>query len=94
MQYREQAYILAEAGGGTYTNTEIQIAVWYIISPDPFAGGKNEFDANAAALVAAAQLAAIDPSLVASGFFNNFTLYVPTQIGSDAPQSFMSKKQP
>ena len=74
-QYRETAYIYSELGA--YSAADVQYAAWDIFD-DADVSKSAGFDANAQALVAASKIAATNASLIASGFFSGFELYLPT----------------
>ena len=79
--YRTDAWILGQlgksAGNGTsYSDADVQLAVWDIFDPsDTSALGLT---ANAQKLVTSGGGAANNTSLLSSGYFSQFTLYMPT----------------
>ena len=93
-EYRETAYIYNQLG--TYSNSDVQFAAWDIFD-DADVKSLSGFDANAQKLVQLAQSAAVDPKLISSGFFNKFSLYLPTsdQTGwtDGTPQDFIGVAQ-
>ena len=94
--YRETAYIFAQLGAGTYTDSEIQYAAWNIFDSTD-ASKASAFDANAQELVNLSMTAASDATLITSGFFNGFSLYLPTSDSSGwtngLPQDFIGVAQ-
>lgn len=79
--YRSDAWILGQlgssAGNGTsYSNADVQTAVWDIF--DPTDAAKLGLSDNAKTLVANGNTAAANLTLIASGYFSGFTLYTPT----------------
>lgn len=95
-EFRADAWLFSQFGKGTYSNSDIQFAAWSILDPTDVA--KNSaFDATAQNLAAIALKDAVDPTLLSSGFFSNFTLYQPTsnQTGwtNGIPQEFIGAAQ-
>ncbi len=90
VNYRADAWIYSQLG--KYSNADVQFAAWSIFDPAD-AKASSAWDSTAAALANAGMSAAVNTSLINSGFFNGFTLYVPTgnQTGwtSGIPQEFI-----
>ncbi len=92
--YRADAWIFSQLGSAS--NADVQYAVWSIFDPTG-ANGNAGFDASAQALAATGLLMATDQTLINSGFFSKFSLYVPTtdQTGwtNGQPQEFIGTAQ-
>ena len=92
--YRATAYIFSQLGSSS--NSDVQFAAWDIFD-DADVKGLSGFDANAKQLVAAGMAAAQNSSLIQSGFFSNYSLYLPTtdQTGwtQGKPQDFIGNAQ-
>ena len=78
--YRTDAWILGQIGksagnGTTYSAADVQLAVWDIF--DPSDASALGLSSNAQNLVTAGRNAASSQSLLASGYFSQFTLYTP-----------------
>ncbi len=88
--YRATAYIYSQLGSSS--NSDVQFAAWDIFD-DADVKNLSGFDANSKQLVAAGMAAAQNSSLIQSGFFSNFSLYLPTanQTGwtKGKPQDFI-----
>ncbi len=94
VDYRADAWLFSQLGKAGHTNVEVQFATWDIFDPNDV-NGKSAFDGTAKNLVSQALSAASDPTLINSGFFNRFQLYVPTSDSSTwtagAPQRFVGQ---
>ena len=98
--YRADAWIYSQLGhidpqtGQTYTNAEIQYADWDIFDPSGVSGN-SAFDGASSYLTQQAMLAANNTTLENSGFFSDFTIYVPTTDTSGwtegTPQRFIAE---
>jgi hypothetical protein len=92
--YRATAYIFSQLG--TSSTSDVQFAAWDIFD-DAEVNSLSGFDANAKQLVVAGQAAAQNSALIASGFFNNFNLYLPTSDttgwSDGKPQDFVGVAQ-
>ena len=90
VDYRADAYIFSQRGN--YSNADLQFAAWSIFDPAD-AKSSSAWNSTTAALANSGMNAAIDPTLINSGFFNGFTLYLPTadQTGwtNGIPQDFI-----
>lgn len=88
--YRADAYIFSQRGN--YSNADLQYAAWSIFDPAD-ARNSSAWNSTTAALANAGLSAAVDQTRIDSGFFSNFTLYLPTadQTGwtSGTPQDFI-----
>jgi PEP-CTERM motif len=81
-KYAEEAYIYNELGqnvigghsGATYTNSEIQAALWNVF--DPFAFDNDGLDHTALSLVGDAE-SAYDHGQISSAFLSQFVIYIP-----------------
>ena len=91
---RAAAYIYSQLGASS--NSDVQFAEWDLFDSADV-NGLSGFDANAKQLVAAGMAAAQNSSLIQSGFFSNFSLYLPTsdQTGwtDGKPQDFIGAAQ-
>ena len=91
VNYRADAWIYSQLGG-KYSNADVQYAAWSIFDPTD-AKASSAWDSTAATLANAGMSAAVNASLINSGFFKGFTLYVPTsnQTGwtNGIPQEFI-----
>ena len=79
--YRTDAWILGQLGksagnGSSYSAADVQLAVWDIF--DPSGASALGLSSNAMNLVTNGMSAASNQSLLASGYFSQFTLYTPT----------------
>lgn len=90
--YQEDAWLFSQIGKGTYTNAEIQFAVWDIL--DPGVNGNSGYDSVAAQLVQMAQNAV--PGL-SNSFLNQYSILAPVttaaamQTWTDGvPQTFIA----
>ena len=93
-QYREAAYLYSQLGSNS--NSDVQFAAWDIFD-DADVKGLSGFTSNASTLVQQAISAANNQTLIASGFFNGYSLYLPTtnQAGwtKGVPQEFIGAAQ-
>ena len=93
-EYREEAFIYSKLG--TYSNSDVQFAAWDVFDSSDV-NQLSGFDSGARLLVQQALAAATNSSLIASGFFSGFSLYLPTsnQTGWTAgtPQDFIGVAQ-
>ncbi len=94
--YREEAYVYSQLDN--YSNTVVQYAAWDIFDPaTPTTGLDSTEQQQVQTLLQAASSAAQDPTLLASGFFSGFSLYIPTadQTGwtHGVPQEFIGTAQ-
>ncbi len=94
IDYRADAWIFSQLGSSS--NADVQYAVWSIFDPTD-AEGNAGFDANAQALASTGMTMATDQTLINSGFFSNFSLYLSTtdQTGwtNGQPQDFIGVAQ-
>ena len=94
VDYRADAWLFSQLGKAGHTNIEVQFATWDIFDPKDVSG-TSAFDSTAKNLVSQALNAASDPTLINSGFFNQFQLYVPTSDSSTwtagVPQRFIGQ---
>lgn len=93
---KEDAWLFSQVGKGTYSNADIQFAVWDIL----YAGTSNNvgFDSVAKSLVTMAQNAA---SGLSDSFLSQYTTYSPVSTASaqatwteGLPQSFIAATDP
>lgn len=95
IDYRADAWIYSHLGG-SYSDADIQYAVWDIFDPTD-AKGHVGFDAVAQTLATSGLQMAVNQDLINSGFFSRFTLYTPTadQTGwtNGTPQDFIGTAQ-
>jgi hypothetical protein len=70
------------------TASEVQYAEWSIFDSADLMGD-SLFDSTAQALASNALNAANDQQLIGSGYFNQFTLYIPANDTSAGPQEFI-----
>ncbi len=89
---QEDAWLFSQVGKGTYSDADIQFAVWYVL--DSGVSSNSGYDATAQQLVAKAQAAA--PGL-RNGFLSQYTIYAPvttpaaqTTWTDGLPQSFIA----
>lgn len=68
--------------------SEVQYAEWSIFDPADLMGS-SLFDSTAQHLASNALSAANDQQLINSGYFNQFTLYIPANDTSSGPQEFI-----
>jgi PEP-CTERM motif len=68
--------------------SEIQYAEWSIFDPADLIGN-SLFDLTARILATDALFEASDQQLINSGYFNQFTLYIPSNDTSSGPQEFV-----
>src|SRR5271170_1721902 len=68
--------------------SEIQYAEWSIFDPSDL-NGNSLFDSTAQTLASDALKAANNQQLINSGYFNQFTLYIPSNDTSSGPQEFI-----
>ena len=96
INYRADAWLYSNFGQNGESNSDVQYAIWDIF--DPAVSGNSAFTANSQDLVNLALQYAVDPGLMSSGFFQNFSLYTPTsdQTGWTAgtPQEFLGAADP
>ena len=94
IDYRADAWIYSQLG--SYSNSDVQYAVWDIFDPQDV-NGNTGFDATAQMLATTGLSMATNQSLINSGFFSKFSLYLPTsdQTGWTAgePQDFIGLAQ-
>ena len=94
--YRATEYIFSKLGTSSYSNADVQYAVWDIFD-DAGVKSLSGFSENAQQLVQMGKAAAVNSSLIASGFFRGFDLYLPTsdQTGwtNGIPQDFVGVAQ-
>ncbi len=91
VQLQEDAWLFSQLGG-TYSDADIQFAVWDVL--DPGVGGNTGLDSTALSLVNMAQNAVTGG--LANSFLNQFTILAPVisnQTGwtDGTPQSFVVK---
>jgi hypothetical protein len=87
--YRALAILYSEMLDPTNaTASEIQYADWDIFDPTDV-NGNPLLDSTAQSLAANALAEANSSALIASGFFNNFTLYIPSDDTISGPQEFI-----
>ena len=93
-EYREEAYLYSQVGSNS--NSDVQFAAWDIFD-NADVNGLSGFTSNASSLVQQAITAANNQTLIASGFFNGYSLYLPTsnQAGwtNGVPQEFIGAAQ-
>ncbi|WP_419805211.1 hypothetical protein [Terriglobus sp.] len=91
IDYRADALLYYAFGKYGLSNSDLQYAIWSIF--DPSITSNSAFTATSQSLVDLAMQYAVDPSLLNSGFFQNFSLYTPTadQTGwtTGQPQEFI-----
>jgi PEP-CTERM motif len=68
--------------------SEIQYAEWSIFDPSEL-NGSSLLDSTAQTLASNALKAANNQQLIDSGYFNQFTLYIPSDDTSSGPQEFI-----
>ena len=94
IKYRADAWIFSQLGA--YTNADVQYAAWDIFDPADV-NGHAGFDASAQSLATSGLAMATNQTLLDSGFFSHFSLYLPTsdQTGWTAgqPQEFIGSAQ-
>ncbi len=94
INYRADAWIFSQLG--SYSNADVQYAVWDIFDPTDV-NGHAGFTSTAETLAATGLSMATNESLINSGFFSGFSLYVPTsdQTGwtLGEPQRFIGTAQ-
>jgi len=94
VNYRADAWIFSQLG--TYSNADVQYAVWDIFDPTDV-NGHAGFTSTAQDLATTGLSMAANQSLIDSGFFSGFSLYVPTsdQTGwtLGEPQRFIGTAQ-
>src|SRR5579875_1203764 len=105
VQLQEDAWLFSQVGQGTYSDADIQFAVWAILDPaqpatatspaTPAVGGNSGYDAVAQNLVTLAQNAV--PGL-SNTFLNQYTILAPVttaeaqkQWADGTPQSFIAQ---
>ncbi len=89
---QEDAWLFSQVGKGTYSDADIQFAVWYILDSD--VASNSGYDVTAQHLVNLAQAAV--PGLT-NGFLNQYTVYAPVTTAAaqktwteGLPQSYIS----
>ena len=91
VDYRADALLYFAFGKFGLSNSDVQYAIWSIF--DPAVTSNSAFTSTSQTLVNLALQYAVDPGLINSGFFQNFSLYTPTsdQTGWTAgiPQEFI-----
>lgn len=91
IDYRADALLYWAFGQYGLSNSDVQFAIWNVF--DPAVGSNSAFTATSQTLVDLAMQYAVDPNLMNSGFFQNFSLFTPTadQTGwtSGIPQEFI-----
>jgi hypothetical protein len=93
IDYRAAAqllYIADQAFHGLnqqYSSTDAQWAAWEVF--DPAVKTNPGYTAGAAALDTLAFQYAVNPVITASGFYNQFKVYVPTDTSSSGPQALL-----
>ncbi len=96
IDYRADALLYWAFGQYGLSNSDLQFAIWSIF--DPSVTSNSAFTATSQNLVNLAMQYAVDPTLMSSGFFQNFSLYTPTsdQTGwtSGTPQEFIGAADP
>ncbi len=94
IDYRADAWIFSQLGA--YSNADVQYAVWDIFDPTDV-NGHAGFGASAQSLATTGLAMATNQALLDSGFFSQFSLYLPTsdQTGWTAgqPQEFIGSAQ-
>jgi len=93
-QYREEAFLYSELKSNSAS--DVQFAAWDIFD-DADVKNLSGFTANSNNLVQQALAAANNQTLIASGFFNGYSLYIPTSNQSGwtngIPQEFVGAAQ-
>ena len=93
-RYRADAWMFSQLGGGTYSDSEIQYAVWSIFDYKDVKDNSAFDDASKMLRATAFQMAS-NMALINSGFFTNYQLYVPTSNTAGwtdgTPQEFIAK---
>ena len=97
VDFRADAWLFGQLGKG-YSNSDIQYAVWSIEDAAD-ATASSAWDSTAQTLATDALLAANNQTLIDSGFFSGFELYLPTADTSGwynggAPQAFIGLADP
>lgn len=94
IDYRADAWIYSQLG--SYSASDIQFAVWDIFDPAGVKGNVG-LDATALGLVSTSLQMAQNATLIQSGFFSGYSLYIPTadQSGwtNGTPQEFVGTAQ-
>ena len=95
IDYRADAWIFSQLASNS--NADVQYAVWDIFDPTDAAGNVG-FTATAQTLAATGLVMAQNQTLINSGFFSGFTLYIPdtaNQTGwtNGIPQDFIGTAQ-
>ena len=94
IDYRADAWIYSQLG--SYSNADVQYAVWGIFDPTN-ANGHAGFDTTAQLLVKTGMSMATNQALINFGFFSKYSLYLPTsdQTGwtNGEPQEFIGVAQ-
>ena len=94
INYRAEAWIYSQLG--TSSNSDVQYAAWDIFDPTDI-NGHEGFDAQAQSLATTGLQMAVNQSLINSGFFSHYSLYLPTsdQTGwtDGVPQDFVGVAQ-
>ena len=76
IDYRADALLFSAFGKYGLSNSDVQFAIWSIF--DPTVTSNGAFSSTSQQLVKLAMQYAVDPNLMASGFFQGFSLYTPT----------------
>lgn len=96
IDYRADALLDYAFGKFGLSNSDIQYAIWSIF--DPAVKSNSAFTSTSQDLVDLAMQYAVDPSLMNSGFFQNFALYTPTSDTTGwtngLPQEFIGDPAP
>ena len=94
INYRADAWIYSQLG--SYSNSDVQYAVWDIFDPTDV-NGHTGFTSTAQMLATTGLQMATNQALINSGFFSHFSLYTPTsdQTGwtNGTPQDFIGAAQ-
>jgi hypothetical protein len=94
INYRADAWVFSQLG--SYSNSDVQYAVWDIFDPQDITEHAG-FGTTAQFLATTGLSMATNQSLINSGFFSKFSLYLPTsdQTGwtSGEPQDFVGLAQ-
>ncbi len=93
VDFRADAWLFSQLG--SYSNSDIQFAVWSIEDPTD-AMANSAWDQTANTLATNALAAATNQMLINSGFFSGYQLYLPTSdttgwYNGGAPQAFIGK---
>ena len=92
VEFRADAWLFSQLG--TYSNSDVQYAVWSIFDKADVVDNPA-FDATAQALRTTALQMATNMALINSGFFTNYQIYIPTSNTAGwtdgIPQDFIAK---